>query len=275
MNSGLRSGVFANKVVLITGASNGIGAELARQFAAAGARIALASRDLGRLEEVATQCRAIGADAFAIQVDVSVELSCKSCVEETIAHYGQLDILVNNAGLRSHGRFDEITDLSIFDTVMRVNFLGSVWCTGYALPHLKKAGGQIVAICSLQAFNGVPNRSVYAASKHAMKGFFDSIRIELEDNGVSVTVIYPSFVYSEHNPRVLSPEGKPLGDRAYKRRASEAMSAEECCRQILAATAGREREVLMTWRAKVGRILKLISPSLVDRMAKAAVKEKQ
>ncbi len=269
------SAAFSNKVVLITGASNGIGAELARQFSTAGARVALASRDVARLEEVAKQCRAIGGDAFAVRVDVSLEASCQACVDATVAHFGQLDILVNNAGLRSHGRFDEITDLSIFDTVMRVNFLGSVWCTGYALPHLKKSFGQIVAVCSLQAFNGVPNRSVYASSKHAMAGFFDSLRIELQDNGVSVTVIYPSFVYSEHNARVLSPDGKPLGDRAYQRRVSEAMSAEECCRQILAATAARKREVLMTWRAKVGRVLKLISPALVDRMARAAVRERQ
>lgn len=269
------SAEFANKVVLITGASSGIGAELARQFAAAGARVALAARDIERLNEVANECREAGGEAFVVRTDVTVESSCREMVEQTVAHYGALDILVNNAGVRSHGRFDEITDLSIFDTLMRVNFLGSVWSTAYALPHLKQSRGQIVAIASLQAMTGVPTRSAYCASKHAMAGFFDAIRVELQDHGVSVTVIYPSFVYSEHHHRVLSPDGTPLGEKAYKRPAKHAMSAEECCRLTLRAVLRRDRHVLMTWRAKVGRVLKLISPGLVDRLAKSAVELKQ
>jgi NAD(P)-dependent dehydrogenase (short-subunit alcohol dehydrogenase family) len=266
---------FASKVVLVTGASSGIGAELARQFAAEGARVVLAARDVVRLEEVAVECRVVGGDAFVVPIDVSIESSCKDAIEKAVAHYGSLDILVNNAGLRSHGRFDEITDLSIFDTIMRVNFLGSVWCTAYALPHLKKSRGQIVAIASLQSWTGVPTRSAYCASKHAMMGFFDSIRVELADAGVSVTVIYPSFVYSHDNARVISADGKVVGDRAVKRMPGDAMSAEECARLTLNAVAKRKRHVLMTWRAKVGRVLKLISPSLVDRLAQSAVRKKR
>lgn len=261
--------------MLVTGASSGIGAELARQFAAEGARVVLAARDVARLEEVATECRAAGGDAFVVPIDVSIETSCRDAIQQAVAHYGTLDILVNNAGLRSHGRFDEITDLSVFDTIMRVNFLGSVWCTAYALPHLKKSRGQIVAIASLQSWAGVPTRSAYCASKHAMMGFFDSIRVELADAGVSVTVIYPSFVYSHDNARVISADGKAVGDRAVKRMPGDAMSAEECCRLTLNAVHARKRHVLMTWRAKVGRVLKLISPSLVDRLAQSAVMKKR
>lgn len=268
----MSSGVFAGKAVLVTGASSGIGAELSRQFAAAGARVVLASRDTARLEEVAIECRALGADAFVVHLDVSVEASCLAAVEQVVAHYGKLDILVNNAGLRSHGRLDEITDLSIYETIMRVNYLGAVWCTAYALPHLKRSLGQIVAIASLQSWAGVPTRSAYCASKHAMMGFFDSIRVELQDNGVSVTVIYPSFVYSEDHGRVISPDGTNLGEKAYKRPPGDAMSAEECCRLTLNAVAKRKRHVLMTWRAKVGRVLKLVSPSLVDRLTRSAVR---
>ncbi len=264
--------MFADRVVLVTGASSGIGAELSRQFAAAGARVVLASRDVARLEEVATECRAKGGDAYVVHLDVSVEASCREVIEKTVAHYGKLDILVNNAGLRSHGRLDEITDLTIFDTIMRVNYLGAVWCTAYALPYLKKSRGQIVAIASLQSWAGVPTRSAYCASKHAMMGFFDSIRVELQDDGVSVTVIYPSFVYSEDNGRVISPDGSKLGEKAYKRPPGDAMSAEECCRLTLRAVAKRKRHVLMTWRAKVGRVLKLVSPALVDRLTKSAVR---
>lgn len=269
------SGVFAGKVVLVTGASSGIGAELSRQFAAAGARVVLASRDIARLEEVAEECRAKGGDAFVVPLDVSVEASCREAIAQAVARYGRLDILVNNAGLRSHGRLDEITDLAIYETIMRVNYLGSVWCTAYALPHLKQSRGQIVAIASLQSWAGVPTRSAYCASKHAMMGFFDSIRVELQDDGVSVTVIYPSFVYSEDNARVIAPDGTAVGDRAVRRRPGDAMSAQECARLTLNAVAKRKRHVLMTWRAKVGRVLKLVSPSLVDRLTRSAVTVKR
>ena len=265
---------FAGEVVLVTGASSGIGAELARQFAAEGARVVLAARDVARLEEVATQCRAAGGEAFVTPLDVTVESSCREAIEKAVAHYGALDILVNNAGLRFHGRFDEVTDLSAYDHIMRVNYLGAVFCTSYALPHLKKSRGRIVAIASLQSWAGVPTRSAYCASKHAMMGFFDSIRVELEEDGVSVTVIYPSFVYSNDNARVIASDGKAVGDRAIKRRPGDAMSAEECARLTLDAVAKRKRHVLMTWRAKVGRVLKLVSPSLVDRLARNAVRVK-
>ena len=266
---------FAARVVLVTGASSGIGAELARQFAAAGARVALASRDGARLEQVAAECRAAGAEALVVPGDVSREAECASIVRRTVEGFGTLDILVNNAGVGSSGRFDEITDLSIFETLMRVNYLGSVWCTAHALPHLRKSRGQIVAISSLTGLTGVPKRTAYAATKHAMAGFFDSLRIELAGTGVSVTVVYPGFVFSELNRRALAPDGTPFGDRAYKRLPGETMETAECCRLILHAVARRDRDLVMTWRGKIGRILKLISPRLVDRMALRVIRNRQ
>lgn len=269
------SGSFRGRVVLVTGASSGIGAELARQFAAAGARVALAARDTARLGEVAAECRAAGAEAFVVRADVSVEAQCHDMIEHTVAHYGTLDILVNNAGLGASGRFDEITDLSIFDTLMRVNYLGSVWSTAYALPHLKRSRGQVVAISSLTGLAGVPKRTAYGATKHAMAGFFDSLRIELAGTGVGVTVIYPGFVFSEINQRALSGSGVPFGEQAYRRRKGETMETDECCRQILRTVAARHRELVMTWRGKVGRILKLFSPRLVDDLARRAIESRQ
>lgn len=266
---------FAGLVVLITGASSGIGAELARQWAAAGARLALAARDEARLTQVADACRAAGADALVVVGDVGVEQDCRSLVERTVAHYGRLDVLVNNAGLGSSAPFDTITDLSIFETLMRVNYLGSVWCTAHALPHLRKTAGRIVAISSLTGLTGVPKRTAYGATKHAMAGFFDSLRIELEGSGVSVTVIYPGFVFSEINQRALSADGTPYGERAYKRKPGETMPTEECARLILRATARRDRDLVMTWRGKLGRLLKLISPRLVDRIARRAIETRQ
>jgi NAD(P)-dependent dehydrogenase (short-subunit alcohol dehydrogenase family) len=266
---------FAGQVVLLTGASSGIGAELARQFAAEGARLALAARDAQRLEVVAAECRALGGDALVVPGDVGVEASCASMVERTVATYGRLDILVNNAGLGSSGPFDQITDLTIFDTLMRVNYLGSVWCTAHALPHLKRSKGRLVAISSLTGLTGVPKRTAYAATKHAMAGFFDSLRIELDGTGVSVTVVYPGFVFSEINQRALSPDGTPFGDRGFVRRKGETMETDECARLILAAVAARDRDLVMTWRGKIGRLLKLISPRLVDRIARSAIESRQ
>jgi len=266
---------FASRVVLVTGASSGIGAELALQFAAGGARVALVARDVARLEEVATRCRAAGGEAFVIGADVSDTDACRALVERTVSHYGRIDILVNNAGMGAGGRFEEITDLSIFETLMRVNFLGAVWCTAHALPHLKKSRGSIVAVSSLAGLTGVPGRTAYAATKHAMAGFFDSLRIELAGTDVTVTVVYPGFVFSDINRRALAPDGTPFGDRAYQRKKGETMETDECCRLIMGAVARRDRDLVMTWRGKVGRVVKLISPTLVDRLALRTIREKQ
>lgn len=266
---------FAGQVVIVTGASSGIGAELARQFAAAGARLVLASRDVTRLEAIAAECRLLGADTLVVGTDVSQQAACQTLIERAVAHYGTIDILVNNAGLGSSGQFEDITDLSIFETLMRVNFLGSVWCTAFALPHLKRSRGRVVGISSLTGLTGVPKRTAYGATKHAMAGFFDSLRIELQDSGVTVTMIYPGFVFSEINRHALSPDGTPFGDRAYKRTSVETMETDECCRQILRAVERRDRELVMTWRGKIGRLLKLISPSLVDGLARRAIQRRQ
>lgn len=268
-------GPFTDAVVCITGASSGIGAELARQCAAQGARLVLAARDIVRLEQVAAECDVFGAQALIVRTDVGVEADCAALIEQTIAHYGQLDVLITNAGLGASGLFRDVTDRSIFERVMRVNFLGSVWCTSYALPHLERTRGRIVAVSSLAGLTGVPKRTAYGASKHAMAGFFDSLRVEQHGSGVSVTVAYPGFVFSEINRHALGPDGTPWGDRGYKRRPGETMATDECCRLILRAAARRERDIVMTWRGKVGRVLKLISPALVDRLAKRAIEGKQ
>jgi NAD(P)-dependent dehydrogenase (short-subunit alcohol dehydrogenase family) len=263
---------FSDRVVLLTGASSGIGAELAVQLATAGARVAIAARDAERLELVAGKCRAAGGDVLVLPTDVSLEEDCRLAVERTVAHFGRLDILVNNAGLSAHGLFQDITDFSIFERLVRVNYLGAVWCTAHALPHLRKARGQVVAVSSLTGLTGVPTRSAYGATKHAMAGFFDSLRVELRESGVSVTVIYPGFVVSEMSRRALSPDGSPMGNGAERRHERDRMPVDECCRLILSAVARRDRELLMTWRARVGRILKLISPALLDRMAARAIR---
>ncbi len=143
-----------------------------------------------------------------------------------------IDVLVNNAGMGMLARFEDVTDLSQYERLMRVNYLGSVYPTFYALPHLKRSRGQIVAISSLAGLCGVPHRSAYAATKHAQIGFFDSLRIELRETGVSVTVIAPYFVQSEIRRRSPGPDGRTVA--ASPIREAEIMSAEECARRIVA-----------------------------------------
>lgn len=260
---------FADQVVIITGASSGIGRELAIQLAGQGARLALAARDQGALDAVVAQCAARGARAISVPTDVADPAQCAHLVAHTVATFGRLDTLINNAGLSMWARFADVTDLTIFETLMRVNYLGSVYCTHSALPHLQRSRGRLVGVSSLTGKTGVPTRSGYAASKHAMAGFFDTLRIELAGSGVSVTMAYPGFVATEVRRRAFGGDGRPLG--ASPVREAEVMTAETCAAIILRATAARKREVVMTARGKLGLWLKLIAPGLVDRIARRTI----
>jgi short-subunit dehydrogenase len=260
---------FKDNVVILTGASSGIGRETAYQLAEQGAWLVLAARDADRLEEAAAECRQRGGRAIGVKTDVAIEGECRSLIEQTLAAYGRVDTLINNAGISMFARFDELHDLAGFERMLRVNYLGAVYCTHYALPHLKQTRGRLAAVSSLAGKNGLPTRTGYAASKHAMVGFFDSLRIELADSSVSVTVIYPGVVTSEIRERAVGADGKPLGKSTA--REAEMMPAEKCARITIDAIARRKREEVMTLRGKLGLWLKLIAPGVVDRMARRAI----
>lgn len=260
-----------DNVVVITGASKGIGAELARQLAAKGAKLALAARNEAELRAVAEQCRALGAAAITVATDVAIEEDCKRLVDETRLAFGRIDTLVNNAGATMWARFEDIADMSILARIMQVNYMGAVYCTHHALPHLKASRGRIVGISSLAGRTGVPTRTGYAASKHAMTGFFDSLRIELADSGVSVTMIYPGFVATGIRENATGPDGKPIEVSPVKE--GEVMGVEECCRLVVAAVETRRREVVMTARGRIGLWLKLLAPGLIDRIARRAIEK--
>lgn len=262
---------FRENVVVITGASDGIGRELALQLADQGAWLALAARDAAKLDAVAAECRARGGRAVAVPTDVADEAQCRRLIDETAREHGRIDTLVNNAGISMWARFDEVTDLAPFHAMMQVNYFGSLYCTHAALPHLKRARGRIVGVSSLTGKAGVPTRSGYAATKHAMAGFFDSLRIELADDGVTVTMVYPGFVSTGIRERAYGPDGQPLA--ASPVREAEVMTPEECARQIVGAMASRRRELIMTLRGKVGAWVKLVAPGVVDRIARRAIEQ--
>ncbi|OGU21344.1 MAG: short chain dehydrogenase, partial [Gemmatimonadetes bacterium RIFCSPLOWO2_12_FULL_68_9] len=189
--------VYAGKVVIVTGASQGIGKALCLELSAQRPRLVLAARDAQALAAVATSCSARGAETLAVPTDVADEASCRALVAAAVERFAGVDVLVNNAGMGMLARFEDVTDLAQYERLMRVNYLGSVYPPFHALPHLKRSRGQLVAVSSLAGLCGVPMRSAYAATKHAQMGFFDSLRIELRPTGVSVTVIAPYFVQSE------------------------------------------------------------------------------
>ncbi len=266
------SEALRDQVTILTGASAGIGRALAVALAGAGANLVLAARDEAGLGRVAAECTQRGVRAVIHRTDVSNAEDCKSLVERAVEEFGRLDILVNNAGISMWARFDELQDVGVFEQIMAVNFFGPARLSHLALPHLKKTKGRLVAVASVAGRSGVPTRTGYAASKHALVGFCDSLRIELQGTGVSVTVVYPDFVTSEIRERAFGADGQPLGRGNSPVQEHAVMSAETCAQLCVGAIARRDRELLMSRRSKVGVWLKLIAPTLVDRIAADAVR---
>ena len=262
------------QVILITGASDGIGAEMARLWAMqrkGDVALVLAARGMDKLEAVAQACRATGAKVLVQRCDVGVQSDCVALVDAAIRAFGHIDILVNNAGVSAHARFEEVTDLSWYETLMRINHWGSVWCTHAALPHLKASRGRIVAVASLAGLVGVPGRTAYSGSKFAMVGFFESLRTELFGTGVSGTIASPGVVATKIRYRGFNAQGQPSGKSGLDETA--AMSVEQCAHLIIEGTERRRRDVVMSNRGKLGRWLKLIAPGIVDRMARKALNQ--
>lgn len=264
------------KTFVITGASDGIGAEIARQLARAhGAQgaLVLAARNAEKLEGVAVECRAFGSETLVVPTNVAEEPQCRALIDHAVARFGRIDALINNAGVSAHALFSDVKaqDLHWYETLMKVNLWGAVWCTHAALPHLKDSKGHIVAVSSLAGLVGVPGRTAYSATKFAVTGFFEALRAELKSAGVSVTTAFPGVVATATRHRGYNAKGEPAGVSGLKE--EDAMSVEECARLIVDGMNRREREVVMTARGKLGRFMKLVAPGLIENMALAALKD--
>ncbi|UCD97826.1 MAG: SDR family oxidoreductase [Chloroflexota bacterium] len=267
----MKADAFRDQVAIVTGASSGIGRALAIQLAGQGAKVVLAARRAGLLEQVAVACRQAGGEALAIPTDVADKDQCRALVEKTVAVFHRLDLLVNNAGLAVIARLEDYSDLSLFQHTMDVNFFGAVYCTYYALPHLVRSHGRIVAVSSLGGKAPFPYNSPYIASKFAMHGFFDSLRIELQRHGVSVTIICPYWVVTGFHEAQMDKDGVPRGARGRAIYSKNMMTSERCAQIILQAAYQRQREVMMG----PGRMiawLKLLAPGLLDRVVIAFLK---
>ena len=266
--------IAKHKVVIITGSSDGIGAEMARQLARSyGAKLALvlAARNEDALKKVAAECKVFGAVSLVVKTDVGVEANCRQLIEAAMEQFGSIDVLINNAGKSAQALLEEVDNLGWYQELMRINFWGSVWCTHAALPHLKKSRGKIVAVSSLAGLVGVPGRTAYSASKFAMGGFFESLRVELKDAGVTVTLAYPGVVATQIRYHGYNAAGEAAGKSGLKE--DNAMSVEKCARLIIKGFERGDRDVVMSFKGKLARWMKLLMPALVEKMAMAALKK--
>ena len=200
------SGDFRGKAILISGAAGGLGAALCRRFAKAGAHIAALDLDAPRLAALVAELQAQGAQALALPCDITDEAACRAAVAATLAHFGGLDGLINNAGISQRSLLRD-TDPAVIRRVMEVNFFGALYLTHAALPHITAQRGAIAAISSVAGYAPLIGRSGYAASKHALHGFFDSLRTEVEDAGVTVTLVCPSFIATGIGEAALAASG--------------------------------------------------------------------
>lgn len=256
---------FKEQVVIVTGASSGIGKALALRLADQGAYLALAARSADRLQALAEECVRRGGKAIPVPTDVSVEGQCQALVERTVEAFGRLDMLINDAGISMVGLLEELPDLHLFKQVVDVNFYGVVYCTYYALQHLKSSRGRIVNVSSLGGKLAVPYNTPYIASKFALHGFSDSLRMELAQAGVSVTVVCPYWVVTEFHERFMNKDGKPRGPEGRAVYTDKMMSADRCAQIVLNAAMRRKREVLMG-PGTLGVWLKMIVPGLVEKI---------
>lgn len=251
---------FKDKVVVVTGASSGIGEALAREFSAAGARVVAGARSLDKLEAVVAGLSTAG---LAVQCDVSKEEDCRRLIHRTVEMFGRIDVLVNNAGISMRALFDEV-DLDVLRRLMDTNFWGAVYCTKYALPFIQASRGSIVGISSVAGFHGLPGRTGYSASKYAMHGLLETVRVENLKKGVQVLIVAPGFTASNVRFSALTADGSKQG--ASPREEGKMMTAEEAALRIVRAVAKRKRTLLMDFDGKATRVLKFLAPGLLDRL---------
>lgn len=254
---------FKGKTVIITGASSGIGMALARQFAAMGSNVVMGARSEEKLRSLAQEIASAGGMAVWAVADVAKEQDCKTLIAKAVEQFGGVDILICNAGISMRALFDDV-DLSVLHRLMEVNFWGTVYCAKYALPWLQQSKGNLVGVSSVAGIHGLPGRTGYSASKYAMTGFLETVRIENLKKGLHVMIACPGFTASNVRLSALTADGSPQGESP--RKEEKMMSAEEVARRIIRGIARRKRNVLMEFDGRATTCIKKFAPGLLDRM---------
>jgi short-subunit dehydrogenase len=254
---------WAGTSALVTGASSGIGAAMARQLAAAGGVVTLSGRDVSRLDAVAAECRSAGGRVAAIAGDLTDGGIRERLVATAVELGGGVDLLVNNAGLTMNACFVELAP-EVLRRIVEVDFFAAVELTRLALPSLRRRHGRILVVSSITGVVTPPTRTAYAAAKHALHGFFGALRIELRGDGVGVTIACPGYVDTPMRTRAVLGDGREQGrDQATGRRM---LGAEEVAAASLRATARGKRLILLGRETRLARLLSLTAPALLDRI---------
>ncbi len=254
---------FTNKVVVVTGGSEGIGKALVQQFLQMGAKVATCGRNYDKLYQL--QKTSPTKPLMIHTADVSKEQDCQNFIEAVVKNFGTIDILINNAGISMRALLEEV-ELEALRKVMDVNFWGTVYCTKFALPYIIANNGTIVGVSSIAGFRGLPGRSGYSASKFAVNGFLESVRTELLDSGTNVMWVCPGFTASNIRKAALNKFGKEQGETSMNE--GEMMSAEECAEHIIHAIEKRKRTLVLTFTGKRTVFMTKLFPSLADKLTR-------
>ena len=254
---------FKDKVIIVTGASSGIGRACAFEFANNNAKIVLASRREEELIKLENKIKEKGGQASFIVTDVRKIDDCQNLINKTVEKYGEIDILINNAGISMRASFEEL-DLSVIKDLMDTNFYGAVYCTKFALPYLLKQKGTVIGISSISGLTPLPGRTGYCASKYAMNGFLNTLRLENIKRGLNVLVVHPGFTNSNIRNIALNKNGKP--QKETPRNEEEMMSAERVAQIITKATLKRERDLILTPQGRLVVWLHKNFPGITDRI---------
>ncbi len=255
--------IFENKIVVVTGGSEGIGKALVDAFLHAGAKVATCGRNYDKLYQL--QASYPGKPLLVQTADVSKENDCHHFMEEVIRTFGTIDILINNAGISMRSIVSEV-ELDTIRKVMDINFWGTVYCTKFALPYIIQNKGTVVGVSSIAGYRGLPGRSGYSASKFAVNGWLEALRTELLDSGTNVMWVCPGFTTSNIRNVALNKEGKSQGESPMDE--GKMMSAEECAEHILNAIEKRKRTLVLTFTGKRTVFMNRFFPSLADKLVR-------
>jgi len=254
---------FKNKVVVITGASSGIGKSCAFEFAENGATVVLAARRVDKLRKIEETINKQGGKVLVVKTDVKEIDDCKNLIDKTVEIYGKIDVLINNAGISMRANFEDL-DLSVIKELMDTNFYGAVYCTKFALPYLLKQKGSVIGISSITGLTPLPGRTGYAASKHAMDGFLNTLRLENMKKGLHVLIVHPGFTSSNIRRLALNKNGNPQAETP--REEEKMMSSERVAQIIAKATIKKEKDLILTREGKLVVWLHRNFPSITDRI---------
>lgn len=254
---------FKNKVVIITGASSGIGKALVYEFAARGASVVAGARSFDILLAMQADLKNSGREMLPVKVDVSEEDECKNLIDSAVKKYGQIDILISNAGISMRALFKDV-ELSVIREVMDVNFWGAVYCSKFAMPYLQKAKGSLVGVSSVAGYKGLPGRTAYTASKFAIHGLLDVIRNENQKTGLNVLLACPGFTASNIRNSARSADGSLQGESP--RDENKMMSPEKVAHKIVNAIAKRKKTLTLTTQGVLLVWLSKFFPRIVDKI---------